>query len=73
MEGLEGLSVSGLPDSIFNLRVWVIDAPYWSPALRAHLVQLVQHWELGIFFGSVLGGLLGLWVTWNFDSILKEE
>lgn len=72
-EVLEGLSVSGLPDSIFNLRVWVIDAPYWSPALRAHLVQLVQHWELGIFFGSVLGGLLGLWVTWNFDSILKEE
>ena len=37
------------------------------------MTTLVEHWEIGIFLGSLIGALLGLWISWNFGALNKKE
>jgi hypothetical protein len=72
-EVLEFFSASGLPGSIPNLRVWLVQTTHASPQVLGQMTTLVEHWDIGIFFGSLIGALLGLWISWNFGALNKKE
>jgi hypothetical protein len=72
-EFLEALSTSGFPFAMPNMRVWFVEAVNKSPIVLHPMVELVEHWELTIFLGSLLGSLLGLWLTWNFNTSFKKD
>jgi hypothetical protein len=72
-EILEVLSASGLPYTIPSMRIWLVTALNASPEELEPLMALVEHWEIGIFLGSVIGAVLGLWISWNFGARIKPE
>jgi hypothetical protein len=67
------LSASGLPYTIPSMRIWLVTALNASPEELEPLMALVEHWEIGIFLGSVIGAVLGLWISWNFGARIKPE
>ncbi|MFC7517607.1 hypothetical protein ACFQUU_21580 [Herbaspirillum sp. GCM10030257] len=67
-ELLEALSSWAVPDT----RVWAVEIRNASPERLEQLVSLVEHWDIGIFCGSILGALLGLWISWHFGTRIKE-
>ena len=72
-ELLEALSTSGLSFAMPDMRVWFVETANKPLPVLQPMVELVEHWELIIFLGSLLGGLLGLWLTWNFETSLKKD
>lgn len=72
-ELLEFLSASGLPGSIPNMRLWFVKYFSAAPEVREHMMEIVEHWEIGIFLGSLIGALLGLWISWNFGTQSNHE
>jgi hypothetical protein len=72
-EILEFLSASGLPGSTPDLRVWLVKTAHASPEMLGQMTTLVEHWEIGIFLGSLIGALLGLLIARNFGALNKKE
>jgi len=72
-EVLDAVSLAGFPGTIPNLRVWMVETAHASPAELDAMIRLVEHWDLIVFFGSVLAALLGLWAAWYFDRAPKGE
>lgn len=72
-ELLEFISSSGLPGSVADWRVWLVQAAHASPEDLELLVHTIEHWEIGIFAGSLIGAAIGLWLSWNFGARLKQE
>ncbi|HOI67038.1 MAG TPA: hypothetical protein PLD03_10575 [Thiomonas arsenitoxydans] len=72
-ELLDIVSQSGLPGSMPNLRVWLVETAHASPTVIESLVRLVERWDLIVFFGSLAGALLGYWAAWYFDKSPKAE
>ena len=72
-ELLDIVSQSGLPGSMPNLRVWFAETAHASPTVIEPLVQLVERWDLIVFFGSLAGAFLGYWAAWFFDKAPKAE
>jgi hypothetical protein len=72
-EILELLSTTGLSGSIPDLRVWLAILPHAPPPVLENMIALVERWEMVIFFGSVAGALVGLWLSWNFGAQDKKE
>lgn len=72
-EVLELFSATGLPGSLPDLRVWLATILHAPPAVLENMTTRVERWELGIFFGSLAGALVGLWLSWNFGARDKKE
>ncbi|WP_248885558.1 hypothetical protein [Acidithiobacillus acidisediminis] len=72
-EVLEAFASSGLPFAMPDMRTWFVITANKTPEVLRPMLALVEHWEIGIFLGSLLGAALGLWSMWNFDKTIGKE
>ncbi len=72
-EILEALSFNGFFFNLPPMEEWFARYPSMAPVIQEMLIHRIQVWDGIVFLGSVAGGLLGLWISWNFDASMKKE
>jgi hypothetical protein len=76
-ELIEKLSTSGdrwrYMETVPDARVWLVNVASASPDVIKDMVSIVETWESVIFWGSLVGAAIGLWLSISFEKDPKKE